>query len=413
MTSASYLPNNDWFKDLRFGMFIHYGPYSHVGRGEWLMAQEGWTREEYEKEADHMVTHPENIRAWVRLAKAAGMRYAVFTTKHHDGFSLWDSTANEFNSVRRGPKLDLVKEFVEACRMEGLRVGLYYSLADWQHPDGAICATDLAARSRFLQYTRACVAELLANYGKIDILWFDGPWPLGGPENWNASEMVSTIRQLQPEILINDRLGEGFQGDFSTSERSIDPGKGLWEACMTMNDDWGFTPRTAEEWVTVKDIALMLRKCSCGGNLLLNIGPMANGEIPDEAKARLEAIGRWLEIHAPAVFPQSKPLGSQLPFISNTGYWTLNGNVAYYWLARAWPGTELHLGGIQGELLGARLLGHPAQLTLHKHPLRWTIKGLPETNPDPHAKLPILELTFSSPPAQKFPYPHVEFTWET
>jgi len=394
-------------------MFIHYGPYSRIGRGEWVMAQEGWTREEYEAVADGMSTRRENIRDWVCLAKAAGMRYAVFTAKHHDGFCQWDSSVSEYNSVRRGPRLDLVREFVEVCRQEGLRVGLYYSLADWHHPDGALCATDTEARARFLQYTLGCVTELLTNYGKIDLIWFDGPWPLGKPANWNAPEMVATIRRLQPDILINDRLGEGFQGDFATSERSIDPQGGLWEACMTMNDDWGFSQRGVDEWVTVKDIALMLRKCSMGGgNLLLNIGPMADGEVPPEAKERLESIGRWLETHGPAVFTQSQDLGSQLPFISNTGYWTVNGNTAYYWLARVWPGAELNLGGIQGEIVKARLLGNSAHLSLRKHELRWTIGGLPETNPDPHAQLPILELTFASSPAQKFPYPHVEFIWE-
>jgi len=404
--------NTEWFKNARFGMFIHYGPYSTIGRGEWVMAQEGWTIDEYEMIVQSMETDPANIEESVSLARRAGMKYAVFTTKHHDGFCQWESEVSSYNSVKMGPQLDLVKIFVNACRKEGLRVGLYYSLADWHHPDGAMCATDENARKRFLTYTSGCIRELLTNYGHIDLLWFDGPWPLGKSENWDSRKIESLIRELQPQILINDRLGAGFAGDFSTSERSIHASEGLWEACMTMNDDWGYASRLEEDWVSVKDIAMMLRKCSIhGGNLLLNVGPQGNGALPALARERLEKIGAWLKLHGEALYPQTtKP--AELPFISNTGYWSAAGNVAYYWLSRVWPGKELCLGGLEGDIEAVEILGSAIPLTWEKLNTRVIIGGLPETNPERAAHVPILKITFSHGFKQVFPYPHQEFIWE-
>ena len=401
-----------WWQDARFGMFVHYGAYSHVGRGEWLMAQEGWTIEEYEKLADAMETDPQQVRGWVRQAKAAGMRYAVLTAKHHDGFSLWDSSVNPYNSVLRGPRLDIVKIFVNACRLEGLYTGLYYSLADWHHPDGTSCATDPQAKKRFITSTAECLRELLCNYGQIDLLWFDGPWPLGKAEHWDADYLMGLIRSLQPNISINDRLGKGYKGDFATCERDIKTARGAWEACMTMNDDWGFALRNEQDWVSTKDIALMLRKCSMGGgNLLLNVGPMGNGALPPQAQVRLDAIGRWLLVHGEAVYARSQSPDTALPFISNTGSWSRRGGVAYYWLWRTWPGEQLHLGGLEGQLLKAELLGSTRELTVTRHPLRYTIGNLPTANPDSDAGVAILKMTFADTPKQKFPCPHEEFVW--
>ncbi|MFW5914964.1 MAG: alpha-L-fucosidase, partial [Planctomycetota bacterium] len=167
-----------WWRHARFGMFVHFGLYALLGRHEWAMATECIPREEYETLADRFDPAEDAPRQWAQLAREAGMKYVVMTTKHHDGFCLWDTEQTEYNSVQRGPGRDIVAEFVDACRAEGLRVGFYYSLMDWHHPDGGRCMYDPDARRRFLDFTRGCVRELMSGYGKIDILWYDGGRPM-------------------------------------------------------------------------------------------------------------------------------------------------------------------------------------------------------------------------------------------
>ncbi|NLD44519.1 MAG: alpha-L-fucosidase, partial [Chloroflexi bacterium] len=162
-----------WWHEARFGMFVHWGLYSQLARQEWVMNRERIPLAEYERLADSWKPRERPAREWARLAAQAGIKYVVLTTKHHEGFCLWDTAQTDYNAVRRGPGRDLVREFVEACREFGLKIGFYYSLMDWHHPDGARCATDDAARRRFLDFTQGCVRELCSNYGKIDILWYD------------------------------------------------------------------------------------------------------------------------------------------------------------------------------------------------------------------------------------------------
>ena len=196
------------------------------------------------------------------------------TTKHHEGFCHWDTKLTDYCAPKQGPGRDLVREFVEAARAEGLRVGFYYSLMDWHHPDGAICKTDEAARRRFVDYTHGLIRELMTNYGKIDILWYDVDWPLTA-EQWESERMNEMVFSLQPEIIVNNR--NGLPGDFSTPEQQ-DPGRRAgraWETCMTLNDSWGFN-RGDDAWKTPKTIVDNLATCARGGgNYLLNIGPNA------------------------------------------------------------------------------------------------------------------------------------------
>src|SRR5437879_9205526 len=204
-----------WWDGAKFGMFIHWGVYSTLERHEWVMENEGIPVSEYERLAPRFKPVPNAAGAWARLAKSAGMKYMVMTTKHHEGFCNFDTKLTDYCAPRQGPGRDLVREYVDAARAEGLRVGFYYSLMDWHHPDGARCATDEAARKRFVAYTHGLIRELLTNYGKIDVLWYDVDWPLT-PEQWESQKMNDMVFQLQPDIIVNNR--NGLPGDFSTPE---------------------------------------------------------------------------------------------------------------------------------------------------------------------------------------------------
>ena len=207
-----------WWHEAKFGMFIHWGLYSVIGQHEWAKEVEGVPIPQYEILAKHFHPKPNAARDWARLAKKAGQKYMVMTTKHHEGFCHWDSKLTDYNAMKQGPGRDLVKEYVEAARAEGLRVGFYYSLMDWHHPDGAKCKTDEAARKRFVEYTHGLIRELLTNYGKIDVLWYDVSWPLTA-EEWESERMNEMVFELQPEIIVNNR--NGLAGDFTTPEQHI------------------------------------------------------------------------------------------------------------------------------------------------------------------------------------------------
>src|SRR5712692_4553685 len=228
-----------WWHEAKFGMFIHWGLYSVIGRHEWAMEVEGVPIPQYELLAKHFNPKPNAARDWARLARQAGQKYMVMTTKHHEGFCNFDTKLTDYCAPKQAARRDLVREFVDAVRAEGLRVGFYYSLMDWHHPDGARCATDEAARQRFVAYTHGLIRELMSNYGKIDILWYDVDWPLT-PEQWESQKMNNMVFQLQPDIIVNNR--NGLPGDFSTPEQEIraaDKGRAR-ETCMTLNDSWGF-----------------------------------------------------------------------------------------------------------------------------------------------------------------------------
>ena len=228
-----------WWHAAKFGMFIHFGVYSTIERHEWVMENEAIPINEY---ISHAVTFRPALnspRAWARLAKQAGMKYMVMTTKHHEGFCNFDTKLTSYCAPKQGPGRDMVREYVEAARAEGLRVGFYYSLMDWHHPDGALCAKDETARRRFVDYTHGLIRELMTNYGKVDVLWYDVAWPLDS-NGWESERMNAMVFDLQPEIIVNNR--NKLPGDFSTPEQEIVAATNgrAWEACMTLNDSWGY-----------------------------------------------------------------------------------------------------------------------------------------------------------------------------
>jgi len=388
-----------WWHDARFGMFVHWGLYAQLGRHEWVMNRERTPVAEYEKLADTWKPKPRPAREWARLAKAAGMKYMVMTTKHHEGFLLWDSKLSDYNAAARGPGRDLVREYVEACREFGLRVGFYYSLMDWHHPDGARCARDKKARRRFLDYTQGLVRELCTNYGKIDILWYDVSWPLKTPEEWDSYRMNAMVRELQPGIIINNR--SKLPEDFGTPEERIkaeEKGR-AWEACMTFNGSWGWQWSPPEDWRPVREVLRMLRQVTAGqGNLLLNIGPKPDGSVPEEAVERLTAVGKWLETYGPVIYGKVDRVENMewMP----TGTWTRRGKTLYFWCSRP-PGDELIIGGLNAKLVSARLYPDGKPLAFEQTSNRLVIRGLPDRCPDPIAHTAVFEMQFKSVPKQK------------
>jgi alpha-L-fucosidase len=379
-----------WWHQATFGMFIHWGLYSVIGQHEWALEVEGVPIPQYELLAKHFKPKPNAARDWARLAKRAGQKYMVMTTKHHEGFCHWDSKLTNYCAPKQGPGRDLVREFVDAARAEGLRVGFYYSLMDWHHPDGARCKTDEAARKRFVEYTHGLIRELLTNYGKIDVLWYDVDWPLTAAE-WESERMNEMVFELQPDIIVNNR--NGLQGDFSTPEQHIqaaDVGR-AWETCMTLNDSWGFN-RFDDAWKTAKTIVGNLATCARGGgNYLLNIGPEPDGSIPPESVAVLEAVGKWLNTNGKAIYETER---GTLRASVNANY-TRRGNTLYIhqqfwpghtpaaeWLSFYQPQSVIAIGGLKPKALSARLLktGQKVEFTQDEFSLRLT--GLPLQAPD-------------------------------
>lgn len=297
----------NWFSDARFGMFIHWGVYSVAARGEWIVNRERIPKEEYiEKYANNFKAENYNPVEWAELALKSGMKYMVLTTKHHDGFALWDTKTTDFNSMKIGPAKDLVKEYADAARKVGLKVGFYYSPADWYHKDYPSAYLrdwpteweDEEKRKRFVAFYTEQIRELMTNYGKIDLFWYDGciPAPLDGAV---VNEM---IKKHQPDIIINDRNGAPF--DFKCCEQAIVPVRDgtPWEACMTLNDNWGYHSGDTN-YKTPKDvIKLLIKVAKDGGNLLLNIGPKADGRVPSESVDILEKVGEWMKKNGESVY---------------------------------------------------------------------------------------------------------------
>jgi alpha-L-fucosidase len=397
-TAATRAERMRWWHAARFGMFVHWGLYSQLGRHEWVMNRERIPIPEYEKLADSWRPTQAPARQWARLARQAGMKYMVLTTKHHEGFCLWDTRQTGYNAVRRGPRRDLVGEYVEACREFGLKVGFYYSLMDWHHPDGALCMTDEAARRRFLDFTQGCVRELCTQYGPLDILWYDVSWPLENAERWESVKMNRMVRELQPHILINNR--SRLDEDFGTPEEQVTPetdGR-AWEACMTFNGSWGYMP-ISPDWRSTREVVGLLNAATAGGgNLLLNIGPAPDGSVPDEALERLTAVGRWAERNQEALYGPVERVAGRLESMP-TGLWSLKGNTAYFWCTR-WPGQELAIGGLRVPVVRASLLATGEPVAFEQTENRLLLRGLPASQPDAIAGTTILKLECAAPPRQ-------------
>src|ERR687884_389841 len=376
-TVADRTRRMQWWHAAKFGMFIHWGLYSVLGRHEWVMENEGIPVSEYEKLADQFKPKPQAARDWARLARRAGQKYMVMTTKHHEGFCLFDTKTTDFCAPRQGPGRDLVREYVEAARAEGLRVGFYYSLMDWHHPDGARCERDEAARRRFVEYIHTHIRELLTNYGKIDVLWYDVSWPLDA-QGWEAERMNQMVFQLQPDIIVNNR--NKLAGDFSTPEQRIEAAEAgrAWESCMTMNDSWGYQ-RADDAWKTPKQIVRNLITCAHdGGNYLLNIGPKADGSIPAESVQILTSVGQWMDKNGRSIYITD----ICNPRRSRNGSFTRRGNTLYFHV-HFWPGGDnLAFAGLRTKVKQASMLATGQRVEFEQDDYHVRFKGLPIKAPD-------------------------------
>jgi alpha-L-fucosidase len=365
-----------WWRAAQFGMFIHWGLYSVLGRHEWVMEDEGIPVVEYEPLARQFRPKPNAARDWARLAKAAGMKYMVMTTKHHEGFCHFTTSTTDYCSPKQGPGRDLVKEFVEAARAEGLRVGFYYSLMDWHHPDGAHCEHDEEARQRFVPYIHQHLRELLTQYGKIDVLWYDVAWPLS-KEGWESEKMNKMVFELQPNIIVNNR--NKLPGDFSTPEQRItaETGGRAWESCMTLNDSWGYQAAD-DNWKSPKTVIRNLISCARqGGNYLLNIGPKPDGSIPEESIRILTEVGQWMARNGDTIYQSDLTQ----PTRSNYSSFSRKGNTLYQHV-HYWPGSTVAVCGLQTKVKTARLLASNQEIKFEQDPYRVRFLGLPPQAPD-------------------------------
>jgi alpha-L-fucosidase len=365
-----------WWHDAKFGMFIHWGLYSVLGRHEWVMEMEGIPAQEYELLAKQFNPKPNAARDWARLAKRAGQKYMVMTTKHHEGFCLFDTKTTDYCAPKQAAGRDLVREYVDAARAEGLRVGFYYSLMDWHHPDGARCAENESARRRFVDYIHTHIRELMTNYGKVDILWYDVSWPLDA-KGWESERMNQMVFQLQPDIIINNR--NKLPGDFSTPEQRIEAAEvgRAWEACMTMNDSWGYH-RADDAWKTPKQVVRNLITCAHdGGNYLINIGPKADGSIPQQSIEILTTVGKWMDTNGQALY------GAEIcqPTRCRFGSFSRKGNTLFLHI-QSWPGSTVALAGLMTKVKSARLLATGQSVAFDQDTYRVRFTGLPEKAPD-------------------------------
>ena len=315
-----------WWREARFGLFLHWGLYSILAGkwkdderwAEWIRNNAQIPVKDYDTLLERWNPAAFDPDEWALLAKRAGMKYVVLTTKHHDGFCLWNSPVGEFDVMKTPSQRDICRDLAKAFRKRDIRVGWYHSIMDWHHPDylprrdWEITSRPVgdARFDRYVTYLHTQVDELLSNYGTIDILWFDGQWEATWTHSL-ARALEAQIRAKQPKILINNRIdgagspkGAGL-GDFGTPEQTI-PATGLpgedWESCITMNDDWGFKASDHNWKSPRKLIELLVETASKGGNLLLNVGPMADGRFPPESVERMEAIGRWMQVHGRAIY---------------------------------------------------------------------------------------------------------------
>ncbi len=395
-----------WWREARFGMFVHYGLYSQYGHHEWAMVQENIPLKEYEKLAAEFNPKPGAPREWAALAKKAGMKYMVMTTRHHEGFSLWDSKVNPYNSVNYGPKRDIVREFVDACREFGLGIGFYSSLMDWHHPDGWRCAFDTQARRRFNKYIKELNTELLTNYGKIDILWYDVSAPMESWEGWDSLEMNQHMRSLQPDIIINDR--SRLPEDFGTPEEHVTAADRDWEACMTFNGlSWGYVDaaQAVHYSYNAQRIIRMLQTCASGcGNLLLNIGPAPDGSVPADAVEPLTTVGKWLEQNGKAVYGKLIKSQGEKSWFGSNGLTSASsdGKSVFLW-TWIWPTTgEMGIGGYMTAPKSVRFLKDNTPIEFEHKGHRILLKNMPNKSPDETAGVTVIAMDFDETPEYMF-----------
>jgi len=412
-----------WWSEARFGLSLHFGLYSVAARGEWVRSVEQLSVADYQRCFDAFNPEPGWATDWARMAKASGARYGVLTTKHHDGFCLFDSALTDYKATNTPARRDLVREWIEAMRAEGLKVGLYYSLVDWHHPDCPATGdrqhplrhkADSPERDakcdwpRYLAYLHGQVEDLCSNYGKIDSLVFDFSfWQYTG-EKWGAAELVRKIRALQPDILLNDRLGNeprkkvprpAWAGDYDQTEQDIpreclhdDAGQPMpWEAWFTLTNSWSFSA-TDGLWKSPAAIIRALVNCvSKDGNLLLNVSPDARGRVPAEALRIMGEIGGWLSLNGGSIYGA----GASVFPKPEWGRFTQNGDRLFAHLLEPVIG-HVTLPDLRGRVADGRLLAHNAEVVICDY---WNPEVQSFDGPDD------IFFNFAQPTAATYPLP--------
>ena len=425
MTQQTLQDTIDWWQDARFGMFIHWGLYAMPARHEWIKNYEQISDEDYQKYFDFFDPDLFDPTVWAAMAKKAGMKYFVITAKHHEGFCLWDSKFTDYKATNTPCQKDLLKEVVAAFRAEGIKVGFYYSLIDWHHEEFPIdrvhpqreskearAKTKDKDMSKYAQYMRDQVTELLTDFGHIDILWFDFSYPGEdgkGHEDWESKKLMQTIRSLQPHVLVNNRLDLDVEPDFETPEQYT-PSTGLekkdgspmpWEGCQTFSGSWGYF-RDEASWKSPEMLVQMLvNHVSRGGNLLMNVGPTARGEFDYRAINALEAYGDWMKYNSRSIYScQEAPKGFNAP---EECRYTYNPETKRLYLHFfAWPFKAVHLKGLAGKVKYAQLLNDASEIIMRETASE-IHTGLNEKSPDnaltlelpiikPNVTVPVIEL---------------------
>ncbi len=394
--------DTSWFVHDRFGMFIHWGLYSMPARHEWIRNYECITNEDYQIYFDLFNPDLFDPKAWAKAAKDAGMRYFVITTKHHEGFCLWDTKYTDYKITNTPFGRDALREIVDAFRAEGIHVGLYYSLIDWHHPDFTVDPNhplrNLPNRDelnegrdmkRYAQYMRDQVTELLTNYGKIDVMWFDFSYPVGRnghdevwskghPErrswdgkcgdDWEAEKLIKLVRSLQPDIVVDNRLDLPGSGDIVTPEQytpdaqvTVDGKPVAWEGCQTFSGSWGYY-RDELCWKDSKQcIDMLINHVSRGGNLIMNVGPTGRGFIDERAMERLAAYGKWMKYNNKSIYGCG-PAPAEFPAPVDTRYTYNPETKRLYVHLMNWPFKHITLPNLAGKVKYAQFLHDGSQV---------------------------------------------------
>lgn len=402
-----------WFVHDRFGMFIHWGTYALAARHEWVKHREEIKDADYQKYFDHFNPDLYDPKAWAKAAREAGMKYFVVTSKHHEGFCLWDSKFTDYKATKTPYGKDLLRPMVEAFRAEGLRAGFYYSLIDWHHPEFPIDGIHPMRNHpdalewnktrdvrKYAEYMRNQVRELLTGFGPIDILWFDFSYPNSehrgmrgkGHEDWQSETLLQLVRELQPGVIVDNRLDlPNEYADIHTPEQyqprewvQVDGKPVVWEACQTFSGSWGYY-RDEYTWKSPQQLVQMLiNSVATGGNLLMNVGPTARGLFDDRALAALSVYGDWMRLHSRAIYGCTQ---SEFTAPSDCRF-TQNGDRLYVHIY-AWPFEQLHLDGMAGRVAYAQLLNDASEVHFSESKGTLTLR-LPVRSPD--VVVPVVEL---------------------